>query len=331
MQQTKLPQLGYYMCFSAKLPDYGQTVAEIVLDAIEALHLTGNVEAYAGNHPISGEYGFAIVFHRQNGAKWRPKEWWMPLSKSVSQLCQTNGQIQFLTHMSELAEIDNIRDVAEGQGTISVSMGRPTAIRDDIESLFINEAKSRIATTQPDGCSSMKEPSYKQNTDPSLLFAEKLIRTMPPAIYQIIVKAGNVGLAYENQSWINSCFVTVVRNDTQVLHVAKLGNQITKEGSFESRDSYQIITAILQCDVETMLLKQHEMTTDAWDKLQEIGSTEYCNGAYKCMLALRLPHMKKRDKSLAILYSLGDAINIVHQTNTGRARKQELGDRSFKG
>ena len=48
-------------------------------------------------------------------------------------------------------------------------------------------------------------------------------------------------------------------------------------------------------------------------------------------LALRLPHMKKRDKSLAILYSLGDAINIVHQTNTGRARKQELGDRSFKG
>ena len=37
--------------------------------------------------------------------------------------------------------------------------------------------------------------------------------------------------------------------------------------------------------------------------------------------ALRLPHMKKRDKSLAILYSLGDAIDIVHQTNTGRARK----------
>ena len=50
-----------------------------------------------------------------------------------------------------------------------------------------------------------------------------------------------------------------------------------------------------------------------------------------CWVGLRLPHMKKRDKSLAILYSLGDAINIVHQTNTGRARKQELGDRSFKG
>ena len=53
--------------------------------------------------------------------------------------------------------------------------------------------------------------------------------------------------------------------------------------------------------------------------------------SFTLTLALRLPHMKKRDKSLAILYSLGDAINIVHQTNTGRARKQELGDRSFKG
>ena len=61
--------------------------------------------------------------------------------------------------------------------------------------------------------------------------------------------------------------------------------------------------------------------------VRDRGKTEFTQQFSLCRvglwpaLALRLPHMKKRNKSLAILYSLGDAINIVYQTNTGRARK----------
>ena len=48
-------------------------------------------------------------------------------------------------------------------------------------------------------------------------------------------------------------------------------------------------------------------------------------------VGLRLPQKIKRDNCLAILYFLGDASNIVHQANTGRAGKLELGDHTAKG
>lgn len=136
--------LGYTFCFCPKVDLYGAAAAEAILDAIEAVKLSGRCEYYAGNDLFGDGYVVGIGFRFLDSKQKATEVWWSTFIDRVEAGCTQSGTLEFSRVRSGFTDLLSIRTSLLERGAVEFHEGLPRSVLEDADSVFIGEVGRRL-------------------------------------------------------------------------------------------------------------------------------------------------------------------------------------------